>query len=977
MVTPTTPGNNSLYGLQFWCYTQGKRLNRLLIPQIHIRSGNLAGKIIQNEGKCNDIMTEDTAGLIKTGSMDSLEYERQLRRRLGIPDWAERVMVVAESTHWDPDWVLTSREYYRYMVRKALERAINELTIEPRRVFDVECVFFLRKYFERSPHRRQTVVDLVNNGQLRFTGSGITTPDTLLPSEEALIRDLLTGQQWMRDNSMVAEPHTLYLPDSFGHTPGLPSIATSCGIDGVAFTRIDGMYFIGIEYTPKSHYPRIQSSAERLMDARALDFFWTDSNGSRVLAHWNAFNYGHGDMLAGRGISRSLAMYQGIPDRSDSNVASKIEKFADQLDRFSPTPYLLLAMGLDFTVPLKGLVSLLDRYNERHSRKTGIFVVNAGLDDYFNLVRCHADSLEEFDLDSNPYFMGFYSSRLPLKKAHKKITDQLIAAETASVALGDSKLQSDIFNADSMAWQIATVGNHHDFITGTGSDRVYNIEQWPWFMHALGIAHTSLLHTIDSVDGTVETPQLPKRENSDLPVSYRHNGDIIAVESSYLDIEIDLSSGGKIRKCVSKTDGRTLLSPCGELISALDRGGMWRMGNEFAGGKLDEVASTDGTAALASIRENHGGIEITITVELEGRPVMQSIWVAPDSPFIAIHTELNPRFHRSVLLRLALPEESLSQTPAPSKPLDMYSRELSRIPFHSGPRYNEDMMPDDNSIRIVMSQPGAPVSRPVRRHFLPTIWPLNGWAYVEDQKMNHMASCLAISSYCSTGISADTDGNIIIVAGRNPGKERALGFVPFLGFPAKYHEKERCVLDVGLYFPSEQDYLREYPTIETDPIKADPRKGSEMGDPRMDTVTVRAIPIGAIRLGEMVQDKLLAHVEPSVHSLMKTASGMLESPGFSLMAAKPASNGNGLIFRLRSKATGQNIADSTAMPGTLAIQNSVTLRNIRPVQAYLCDAMERDITELPISGHSIQLEPEHQRGAFITMRILTDQVPVP
>ena len=123
------------------------------------------------------------------------------------------------------------------------------------------------------------------------------------------------------------------------------------------------------------------------------------------------------------------------------------------------------------------------------------------------------------------------------------------------------------------------------------------------------------------------------------------------------------------------------------------------------------------------------------------------------------------------------------------------------------------------------------------------------------------------------------------MAGRNPGKERALGFVPFLGFPAKYHEKERCVLDVGLYFPSEQDYLREYPTIETDPIKADPRKGSEMGDPRMDTVTVRAIPIGAIRLGEMVQDKLLAHVEPSVHSLMKTASGMLESPGFSLMAA--------------------------------------------------------------------------------------------
>ena len=283
-----------------------------------------------------------------------------------------------------------------------------------------------------------------------------------------------------------------------------------------------------------------------------------------------------------------------------------------------------------------------------------------------------------------------------------------------------------------------------------------------------------------------------------------------------------------------------------------------------------------------------------------------------------------------------------------------------------------------------MSQPGAPVSRPVRRHFLPTIWPLNGWAYIENRKMNDVANCLAISSYSSTGISADTDGSVMIVAGRNPGKERALGFVPFLGFPAKYHEKGRCVLDIGLYFPSEQDYSREDlndtentdSSIQTDPIKADPRRGSEAGDNRMDTDTVGTIPMEAVRLGEMVQDQLLAYVEPSVHSLMKTASGMLESPGFSLIAAKLASNGNGLIFRLKNKATGQNIADGTAIPGTSVARNRITLRNIHPVQAYLCDAMERDVAELPISGNSVQLEPEHLRGAFITMRILTDRSPL-
>ena len=911
-------------------------------------------------------MSNETAGLTGTQATDPVERERQLRDKLGIPDWAERVMVVAESTHWDPDWVLTSREYYKYMVRKALERAVTELMLEPRRIFDVECIFFLRQYFERSPHRRQTVIDLVNNGQLRLTGSGITTPDTLLPTEEALIRDLLAGQQWLRDNNMAVEPRTLYLPDSFGHTPGLPSIAASCGIDAVAFTRIDGMYFIGIEYTPKSHYPRIQSNAERLMGARALDFFWTDSNGSRVLAHWNAFNYGHGDMIAGHGISRSLAMYQGIPDRSDSNVASKIEKFANQLDRLSPTPYLLLAMGLDFTIPLKGLVSLIDRYNEIHARKTGIFVVNAGLDDYFNLVRCHADSLEEFDMDSNPYFMGFYSSRLPLKNAHKKITDRLTAAETASVALGNAKLQSDIFNANKPAWQIAAVGNHHDFITGTGSNRVYHSEQRPWLMHALGIAHTSLLsasNTVPTNNATGITAETNKPTEKGIPVTYRRNGDIIAVESSYLSIEIDLSSGGKISKCISKIDGSSLLSPCGELISALDRGGMWRMGNEFAGGKLDEVGSTDNTPAQASIRENRGGINIDMAVELEGRLAMKSIWIAPDSPFIAMHIELNPRFRRSVLLRLSPSGQPTSQERSTTAPLNIHSRKLGRIRLCSGPRYNEDAIAASNGVRIVMSQPGAPVSRPPRRHFLPTFWPINGWAHIGNQNNHHN---LVISTYCSTGISADTDGSILIVAGRNPGKERALGFVPFLGFPAGYREKERCVLDIGLYFPSNQDY----PTVKNKNVS------SSIATSLISSSHGESISVETIRIGELVQNKLLAHVDPSIHSLMQIASETLtiEPPMFNLMAAKPASDGNGLIFRFKKQPNTQKSKDENGAPNSSAARAQVTFNSAHPVQAYLCDALERNIDELPLSGNTIYLEPEHYQGAFITIRVLTERV---
>ena len=67
--------------------------------------------------------------------------------------------------------------------------------------------------------------------RLHFTGSGVTTPDTLLPEDELILRDLLVGQEWLRSRGMHQEPRLLYLPDSFGHSPGLPALLHAAGID--------------------------------------------------------------------------------------------------------------------------------------------------------------------------------------------------------------------------------------------------------------------------------------------------------------------------------------------------------------------------------------------------------------------------------------------------------------------------------------------------------------------------------------------------------------------------------------------------------------------------------------------------------------------------------------------------------------------------------------------------------------------------
>ena len=103
-------------------------------------------------------------------------------------------------------------------------------------------------YWERCPAQRDTVRDLVNAGRLRLTSSGVTTADTLLPSAEAILRDFLVGQEWLRANGMKQEPKVAYFTDSFGSTPTLPSLLNAAGFDRTAITRVDGMYFAGCDF---------------------------------------------------------------------------------------------------------------------------------------------------------------------------------------------------------------------------------------------------------------------------------------------------------------------------------------------------------------------------------------------------------------------------------------------------------------------------------------------------------------------------------------------------------------------------------------------------------------------------------------------------------------------------------------------------------------------------------------------------------
>ena len=77
------------------------------------------------------------------------ENEAEIRARLGIPEAARRVLVFAETSHWDPDWLRTCSAYYPLHVARVLEAVLRELRNDPGRLYSIESVFFLKMFWDR------------------------------------------------------------------------------------------------------------------------------------------------------------------------------------------------------------------------------------------------------------------------------------------------------------------------------------------------------------------------------------------------------------------------------------------------------------------------------------------------------------------------------------------------------------------------------------------------------------------------------------------------------------------------------------------------------------------------------------------------------------------------------------------------------------------------------------------------------------
>jgi hypothetical protein len=616
-------------------------------------------------------------------------------------------------------------------------------------------------YWDRNPHQRETIRDLINARRLRLTSSGVITADTLLPGPEAIIRDLLLGQEWLRRNGMSQEPNLAYFSDSFGSSPALPSLLKAAGFQRTAVTRVDGVYFLSRRRGDTEKHPRPGSSAERLLkEERTLDFIWRDRSGAQVLCHWMAFGYGQGDLLAHRGISRIYRFPLAIPDRSERNVARRIRRFTHQLEPYSLTPYLFCPIGYDFVPPIPELLALLDRYNEKRYPSTGIWAVNAGLDDYLDLVDLYRDRLPVIEVDPNPYWTGFYGARPALKKRCHDLVDELLLVEKLSGLPENAEPPEQLLEELEPAWWTASIANHHDFITGTSPDRIVYDEQVPWLEEARQVASAK----VEQLGPDIAAIPCPP-DNGRLPQWSQERGQV-RVQTPYYLIVLDEEAGGSIVEAKDPRSGDTLLGGASnDLINYKDSGGLWRMGYEFPGGiwATRDRASQHPTELRVSERD--GGLEVSWVSRFGDEEIARAMWFRRDSPIIHF------------LLRGRAPK-----------------RRTVTVSFSTGLRAD----------KLVMDMPGGAVSRPREKIFRPTFWPFQHFLHVRDRDNGRG---LALYQGLPGAAALAADGTLQALALRNAPRERAYHFLPLTGHPAKGYVREEFSFVYALEFTPRGDWI--------------------------------------------------------------------------------------------------------------------------------------------------------------------------
>jgi len=377
-------------------------------------------------------------------------------------------------THWDREWYRTYQTFRARLV-DAIDRVL-ELTFADegfRFLLDGQTIV-LEDYLEIRPERRQLLAGAVRAGRIAI-GPWYVQPDSLLPSGEAHVRNLLEGR---RVGAALGPPSRVaYTPDSFGHPAQLPQIFAGFGLGPFVYWRGNGDE----------------------IDALPAEYFWEAPDGSRVLAH----HLGEGYFAA-----------SGLPE-SEEAAGAFLVGLIDRLAARSQSGVVLLMNGFDHAPP-EAHTSVAERALVAATEHD---VRRALLDDFADVLPREAPSYRGELLGGRTANLlpGVWSTRMPQKLRNRRAETALEAWAEPWSALGEALGAADERPALRAAWRELLKNQAHDSICGCSQDRVH-AQMEARYDAAEELARETTTRALERIAGLDTTRQVPWSDALDVAV---------------------------------------------------------------------------------------------------------------------------------------------------------------------------------------------------------------------------------------------------------------------------------------------------------------------------------------------------------------------------------------------------------------------------------------------------------------------------
>ena len=336
-------------------------------------------------------------------------------------------------THWDREWYRTHQDFRARLV-DAVDRLLDLCAGDPgyRFLLDGQSIV-LEDYVEIRPGRREELAALCASGRLAI-GPWYVQPDSLLPSGEAHVRNLLEGRRVASEFGRAS--CVAYTPDSFGHPSQFPQLLAGFGFQAFVYWRGHG------------------SELDRLPP----EYWWESPDGSRLLA----CNLSRGYFNAATGLASDPAAAGARIARTARDQASETE-----------SGRLLLMNGIDHALPEARTAELA----EAIAKETGFEVERGLIEDFLAGLpspapaACHGGDLVGGRAAN--LLPGVWSARSWIKLRNRACETALEGWAEPWCALGARLGTPDERPALRSAWRTLLPNQAHDSICGCSRDEVH------------------------------------------------------------------------------------------------------------------------------------------------------------------------------------------------------------------------------------------------------------------------------------------------------------------------------------------------------------------------------------------------------------------------------------------------------------------------------------------------------------------------